>query len=40
MTELFGTDGIRGIAGQALTAELALEVGKAAGLVLGKNQGS
>lgn len=39
MTELFGTDGIRGIAGQGLTAELALNVGKAAGLVLGKNQG-
>ena len=35
MTPLFGTDGVRGIANQELTAELALRLGRAAGHVLG-----
>ena len=39
MTELFGTDGIRGLAGENLTPDLALKIGKAAGLVLGQGQG-
>lgn len=34
MGRLFGTDGIRGIAGQELTAELALKVGQATATVL------
>lgn len=34
MGRLFGTDGIRGIVGETLTAELALSVGRAAGVVL------
>lgn len=33
---LFGTDGIRGVAGKSLTPELALRVGQALALVLGK----
>ncbi len=28
--KLFGTDGVRGVAGEALTAELALALGRAA----------
>lgn len=36
MGKLFGTDGIRGIANQELTAELAYQVGRAAGYVLSK----
>ncbi|MGH2499621.1 MAG: hypothetical protein ACRDF0_05985, partial [Candidatus Limnocylindria bacterium] len=35
MTRLFGTDGIRGLANKDLTAELALQLGRAAGHVLG-----
>jgi phosphoglucosamine mutase len=35
MAKLFGTDGIRGIANQDLTPELALRLGRAAGHVLG-----
>lgn len=38
MGKLFGTDGIRGIAGCDLTCELAMEVGKAAAYVLGKKE--
>jgi len=34
MGKYFGTDGIRGVAGEALTAELAFKVGKAAATVL------
>ncbi len=34
MARLFGTDGIRGVANVDLTAEMALKVGKAAGVVL------
>ena len=34
MGKLFGTDGIRGIAGQTLTAELAFHVGQAVAAVL------
>ena len=33
--KLFGTDGIRGVAGEALTAELALELGRAGAIVCG-----
>jgi phosphoglucosamine mutase len=33
MGKLFGTDGVRGVAGQVLTAELALRLGQAAGTV-------
>ena len=40
MRELFGTDGIRGIANQhPITADLALTLGKAAALVLGNGKG-
>ena len=35
MTGLFGTDGVRGIANEDLTPELALRLGRAAGSVLG-----
>ncbi|HUG56053.1 MAG TPA: phosphoglucosamine mutase [Candidatus Limnocylindrales bacterium] len=35
MKRLFGTDGVRGLANQELTAELALQLGRAAGHVLG-----
>lgn len=35
MGRLFGTDGIRGVAGRDLTAELAMRVGRASVLVLG-----
>jgi phosphoglucosamine mutase len=35
MNRLFGTDGVRGVANQALTAELALQLGEAAGRELG-----
>ena len=34
MGKLFGTDGIRGIAGQTLTAELAFHVGQAVACLL------
>ena len=36
---LFGTDGIRGLAGEQLTAELALQVGRAAAYVLARHRG-
>ena len=36
---LFGTDGIRGLAGEQLTAELALQVGRAAAYVLAHHRG-
>lgn len=34
MGRLFGTDGVRGVANQALTCELALQIGRAAAMVL------
>ena len=34
MGRLFGTDGVRGIANRELTAELAMQIGKAAAYVL------
>ena len=34
MGRLFGTDGIRGVAGKDLNAELAMNIGKAAAAVL------
>ena len=34
MGRLFGTDGVRGIANEELTPELALEIGKAGAYVL------
>jgi phosphoglucosamine mutase len=37
MARLFGTDGIRGVAGVDLTAELASDLGRAAVLVLGRH---
>ena len=37
MGRLFGTDGIRGIANEKLTCELALEIGRAAAMVLSDN---
>ncbi len=39
MRKLFGTDGIRGIAGDVLTGELAFSVAKSAGQVLGERGG-
>jgi phosphoglucosamine mutase len=39
-TRLFGTDGVRGIAGRDLTARLALDLGAAAAAVLGAEDGS
>ena len=39
MGTLFGTDGIRGVAGEALTAEFAVQVGRAAAVVLAKSCG-
>ena len=38
MGRLFGTDGVRGIAGEDLDASLALKIGKAAAYVLGKDK--
>ena len=38
MGRLFGTDGVRGIAGSELTSELAMSIGKALGYVLNKNK--
>jgi len=38
MGKLFGTDGIRGIVGESLTAELAMKVGEASAYVLGENK--
>ena len=37
---LFGTDGVRGVAGRDLTASLALDLGVAAAAVLAGHQGS
>lgn len=39
MGRLFGTDGIRGIANEKLTCELAMELGRAAACVLSDNEG-
>ncbi len=39
MGRLFGTDGIRGVAGELLTAEFATTVGRAAAVVLAKKTG-
>ena len=38
MKRLFGTDGVRGVAGVELTSNLAMEIGKAAAYVLTKNK--
>lgn len=38
MGKLFGTDGIRGIVGESLTAQLALHIGQAAAYILGKDK--
>jgi phosphoglucosamine mutase len=38
-THLFGTDGVRGVAGSELTARLALDLGVAAAAVLGRKPG-
>ena len=40
MGRLFGTDGIRGVVGETLTAELAYRVGQAITIVLTKQKGS
>ena len=40
MGKLFGTDGIRGIVGENLTAELAFRVGQAVTMVLKEKKGS
>ncbi|EEI15995.1 phosphoglucosamine mutase [Corynebacterium lipophiloflavum] len=40
MTRLFGTDGVRGLANEVLTASLALKLGAAAAMVLTENRGS
>lgn len=37
MSRMFGTDGVRGVANTELTAELAMDLGKAAALVLAKD---
>jgi phosphoglucosamine mutase len=39
MGKLFGTDGVRGVAITELTCELAMNIGRAAALVLGENNG-
>ena len=38
MKRLFGTDGVRGVAGVELTSNLAMEIGKAAAYVLTRNK--
>ena len=40
MGKLFGTDGIRGVVGETLTAELAYRVGQAITIVLTEQKGS
>ena len=40
MTRLFGTDGVRGLANETLTAPLALKLGAAAAVVLTRNRSS
>ena len=37
MSRMFGTDGVRGIANSELTAELAMDLGKAGALVLARD---
>lgn len=39
MPRMFGTDGVRGLANRALTAQLALDLGDAAVRVLGDDGG-
>ena len=39
MGTYFGTDGIRGVAGELLTAEFAVQVGRAAAVVLAQKAG-
>jgi phosphoglucosamine mutase len=39
MGEYFGTDGIRGVAGDLLTPEFAVQVGRAAAVVLAQKTG-
>lgn len=39
MGKLFGTDGIRGVVGKTLTAELAFHVGQAVAVVLQEELG-
>ena len=38
MARLFGTDGIRGVAGENLTAELAFRLGEATGVLIDRNR--
>ena len=38
MGKLFGTDGIRGIVGETLTADMAYRVGKAVAVVLAEDK--
>ena len=38
MARLFGTDGVRGVANESLTPELAYHLGRAAAVVLGREQ--
>ena len=40
MGKLFGTDGIRGVVGENLTADMAFRVGQAVGAVLMEEKGS
>ena len=40
MGKLFGTDGIRGVVGENLTADMAYRVGQAVGMVLMEEKGS
>ena len=40
MGKLFGTDGIRGVVGENLTADMAFRVGQAVGTVLMEEKGS
>ena len=37
MSRMFGTDGVRGVAGTELTCELAMQIGRAAAVVLTKH---
>jgi phosphomannomutase len=38
MSRLFGTDGVRGVANQELTPDLAYKLGKAGAYVLGRHE--
>ena len=38
MSRLFGTDGVRGIANDSLTPELAYHLGRAAAYIFGQNK--